>query len=77
MPSDVLQAGKSASKHPAGRLRELLGRPEQITVCPGVYDGLTARIALNSKFECLYMVRWHITPSNPVADFLSSLYTIL
>ncbi|KAK6068987.1 hypothetical protein SCUP234_10934 [Seiridium cupressi] len=37
------------------RLRELLHRDNHITVCPGVYDGFTARIALREKFECLYM----------------------
>jgi 2-methylisocitrate lyase-like PEP mutase family enzyme len=25
-------------------------------VCPGVYDGFTARIALATGFDCLYMV---------------------
>ncbi|KAH8660472.1 Pyruvate/Phosphoenolpyruvate kinase-like domain-containing protein [Xylariales sp. PMI_506] len=39
----------------AGRLRTLLNRSGQITVCPGVYDGLTARIALRQGFGCLYM----------------------
>lgn len=38
------------------RLRELLKDKSKIIVCPGVYDGLTARIALNAGFECLYMV---------------------
>ena len=46
-----------APKRPAARLRELLSREDHITVCPGVYDGLTARVALHDKFECLYMVR--------------------
>ncbi|KAK1757920.1 Phosphoenolpyruvate/pyruvate domain-protein [Echria macrotheca] len=39
----------------AARLRELLARKDDILVCPGVYDGLTARIALRDGFECLYM----------------------
>lgn len=42
--------------HPAAKLRALLARPNEIIVCPGVYDGLTARIALRAGFECLYMV---------------------
>ena len=30
-----------------------------IVVCPGVYDGFSARIALDVGFDCLYMVcRW-------------------
>lgn len=47
----------SAPKPSATRLRELLSREKHITLCPGVYDGLTARIALNEGFDCLYMVR--------------------
>lgn len=39
------------------RLRELLKRDDHIIVSPGVYDGLTARIALRDGFECLYMVQ--------------------
>jgi len=42
------------------KLRALLADTSKIIVCPGVYDGLTARIALNAGFECLYMVM--ITP---------------
>jgi 2-methylisocitrate lyase-like PEP mutase family enzyme len=49
--------GTHAPKPVATKLRELLARPGQITVGPGVYDGLTARIALRQGFECLYMVR--------------------
>jgi 2-methylisocitrate lyase-like PEP mutase family enzyme len=43
-------------KSAATRLRELLAEKENIIVCPGVYDGLTARIALREGFDCLYMV---------------------
>jgi 2-methylisocitrate lyase-like PEP mutase family enzyme len=39
----------------AARLRELLADQSKIITCPGVYDGLTARIALNAGHECLYM----------------------
>ena len=39
----------------ATRLRALLAREEGIVVAPGVYDGLTARINLQEKFEALYM----------------------
>lgn len=38
------------------RLRELLADESKIIVCPGVFDGLTARIAINEGFEALYMV---------------------
>jgi 2-methylisocitrate lyase-like PEP mutase family enzyme len=30
--------------------------PKKIVVCPGVFDGLTARIALSKGFDALYMV---------------------
>ncbi|KAL1304304.1 hypothetical protein AAFC00_000708 [Neodothiora populina] len=39
----------------ASRLRQLLKDPNHTVVAPGVYDGLTARIALAHDFECLYM----------------------
>jgi 2-methylisocitrate lyase-like PEP mutase family enzyme len=38
----------------AKTLRELIQNPE-ILVCPGVYDGISGRIALNKGFKCLYM----------------------
>jgi hypothetical protein len=38
------------------KLRAWLAEKDNIVVCPGVYDGLTARIALSAGFECLYMV---------------------
>lgn len=44
-------AGQTA----AARLRALLNEPGRTVSCPGVYDGLTARLALNEGFECLYM----------------------
>lgn len=37
-------------------LRQLLADESQIIVCPGVYDGFTARIALQEGFDALYMV---------------------
>ncbi|KAH6604404.1 methylisocitrate lyase [Trichoderma cornu-damae] len=36
-------------------LRAQLAEPGKIIVCPGVYDGFTARMALNAGFDCLYM----------------------
>jgi len=39
----------------AKRLRELLKDPKKIVVCPGVFDGLTARVALSKGFDALYM----------------------
>ncbi|KAK5109938.1 hypothetical protein LTR62_006427 [Meristemomyces frigidus] len=39
----------------ARRLRQLLSDPSKTVVAPGVYDGITARLALAQGFECLYM----------------------
>jgi len=34
---------------------------KEMVVCPGVYDGFTARLALNAGFKALYMViRFHV-----------------
>lgn len=41
---------------PGKKLRALLERQE-ILVAPGVYDGFSARIALEVGFDCLYMVK--------------------
>lgn len=40
----------------AGRLRQLLSDSSHTVVAPGVYDGISARIAIAQGFECLYMV---------------------
>ncbi|CAG9945174.1 unnamed protein product [Clonostachys rosea f. rosea IK726] len=42
-------------KTAAQRLRELITDKSKIVNCPGVYDGLTARLALREGFDCLYM----------------------
>lgn len=39
------------------KLRQMLADPEKIIICPGVHDGLTARVALNVGFDALYMVK--------------------
>ncbi|KAJ2981400.1 hypothetical protein NUW58_g6698 [Xylaria curta] len=39
---------------PGGRLRQLLATGKTL-ICPGVYDGFSARMALTVGFECLYM----------------------
>lgn len=38
------------------RLRQMLSDPSKTVVAPGVYDGITARLALAEGFDCLYMV---------------------
>ena len=39
------------------RLRHLLNDTNRLIVCPGVYDGLSTRIAIDVGFDALYMVR--------------------
>ncbi|KAK3674219.1 hypothetical protein LTR78_006066 [Recurvomyces mirabilis] len=39
----------------ARRLRQMLNDPSKTVVAPGVYDGITTRLALAQGFECLYM----------------------
>jgi methylisocitrate lyase len=43
------------TKTGAVRLRELLADKDNIIVAPGVYDGFTARIAMEIGFDALYM----------------------
>lgn len=38
------------------KLRAMLADPNKFIACPGVYDGFTARIALQEGVDCLYMV---------------------
>jgi methylisocitrate lyase len=40
----------------ATKLRDFLENSKDILVCPGVYDGFSARIALSVGFDALYMV---------------------
>ncbi|KAL4880547.1 Pyruvate/Phosphoenolpyruvate kinase-like domain-containing protein [Aspergillus karnatakaensis] len=46
--------GTKAPLAPATRLRQFLAEKD-IVVAPGVYDGFSARIALEVGFDCLYM----------------------
>jgi hypothetical protein len=58
LKSHIIMAPLESSARPtaAARLRAHLGDESKILVCPGVFDGLTARIALSEGFDCLYMV---------------------
>ena len=40
----------------ASKLRRQLRDTSELIVCPGVYDGLSARIAMELGFKALYMV---------------------
>ena len=42
---------------PASKLKYLLENTDELVVCPGVYDGFSARIALSVGFQAMYMVR--------------------
>lgn len=53
------QAGQQTA---VAALRAQLAEPDKIIVCPGVYDGFTARMALKAGFDCLYMVSCHSIP---------------
>ncbi|KAK8049174.1 hypothetical protein PG994_010904 [Apiospora phragmitis] len=45
----------AAQQKGAAKLRQFLADPEKIVVCPGVHDGITARMALHVGFDALYM----------------------
>ncbi|KAG8528467.1 uncharacterized protein KY384_007385 [Bacidia gigantensis] len=65
-PADGLQAkvatspttthsSLNASLSPATRLKFRLQNTNELVVCPGVYDGLSARIAMSVGFQTMYM----------------------
>ena len=55
--------GTSRPKTAVARLRSMLADKNKIIVCPGVYDGFSARIALEQGFDCMYMVCPNSKPS--------------
>lgn len=57
LPTITLRSLAKMTVSPAAsKLRELLADQSKIIVCPGVFDGLTARIALEAGFDAMYMV---------------------
>lgn len=52
-------------------LREYLADADKMIVCPGVYDGFTARMALKAGFDSLYMVRNTACPRNSKLIYVS------
>lgn len=44
----------------ASKLHRMLKDTKDLIVCPGVYDGLSARIAMDLGFKGLYMVCCHL-----------------
>lgn len=51
----------------ATKLRQVLEDPNGFVTAPGVYDGLSARLALAAGFDALYMVSITILPSQNYA----------
>ncbi|KAF2659802.1 methylisocitrate lyase-like protein [Lophiostoma macrostomum CBS 122681] len=53
----VLSNAPNGAEYQTGvqKLRSLLAQKDKLIVCPGVYDGYTARIALAENVDCLYM----------------------
>lgn len=45
----------------AKKLRKMLLETDELIVCPGVYDGLSARTAIELGFDAMYMVRLRST----------------
>lgn len=41
----------------AKKLRKMLFETDELIICPGVYDGLSARTAIELGFNAMYMVR--------------------
>ena len=48
----------------ATKLRRFLEQSNKILPCPGVYDGFSARIALQVGFDALYMASSLLPPSS-------------
>ena len=53
----------------ARKLRRIVEDPNAFLVCPGVYDGFSARIALQVGFDGLYMVRVQFEYYAPAPSF--------
>lgn len=54
MTPNIYSPGKPLSG--ATKLRRMIFETKDLIVCPGVYDGLSARTALEVGFPALYMV---------------------
>lgn len=53
--SETPPQNKTTTTTPASKLRALLSTPSTLVVAPGVYDGISARLALSVGFPALYM----------------------
>ena len=52
--------GNEVTLAAATKLRRFLEKSNKILLCPGVYDGFSARIALEIGFDALYMVKYSL-----------------
>lgn len=53
---DVVAVPENEAFSGAKKLRYILENTNELIVCPGVYDGLSARTAIELDFKALYMV---------------------
>lgn len=57
-PETHVPSGMVSPVPASTKLQRLLKGSDDLIVCPGVYDGFSARIAMSVGFQCLYMV-WY------------------
>jgi len=58
-PSKILTPSLAPPKlSGATKLKKMLAETDELIVCPGVYDGVSARVALSCGFSAMYMVCW-------------------
>ena len=65
---------KPAKLSGAAKLQNLLKHTDDLVVCPGVYDGFSARIAMSVGFQCLYMVCCQVVSSIQAHSVISNTY---
>ena len=54
--ADIHSGSQNDIWSPATKLKRILEETKDLIVCPGVYDGFSARIALSVGFDTMYMV---------------------
>lgn len=57
MPLSSVNSSLEEPNSGASKLRKMLLQSNELIVCPGVYDGLSARTAIELGFNAMYMVR--------------------
>ena len=55
LANDISTENSTVPLRASTKLRQMIKTSPRIVVCPGVYDGLSARIALEVGFEAMYM----------------------